>query len=444
MRAVACVCLIAACLGVGGCSTFFGKKSKERANPPASQPADARWPGSGSAAGAAAERDAATGVNGILAGRILDSYDHLPPPTFIQVLPGDTKETKAAPIEVAADAQGFFTIHGLRAGEHYHLIARTRDGERKMAGEAWGIPPNPRLLIYVSEDFATGNTPPAPGAPTIPGQKSRPKSGRASRDTTEPSNGVTDQGESRDPPKTANAIPPQRPVDIGRPLKTSEPDVNPSSAPPSRGQAEPRSAVRPEDIVRDAGGLVAAPPVTSIAPQVNATSPRSDSQLSQPLPPAPTRVPSCVLTGRQLDNFALNDLSARPWEYRNRRGRIVLLDFWATYCLPCRQAIPSLKVLQERYGRYGLEVVGIAYEEGPLLEQIRKVQIVRENLGINYQLLLGSDIFTCPVKAQFAIDKFPTLVLIDENSRIIWRSEGLEPYKLQELEMLIRQQLGVR
>jgi len=440
VRAMACVCLIAACVTLAGCSTFFGKKSKDRANPPASQPGDSGRIGSSGSVGAApVERTGGTEVNGILAGRVVDTYDNRPPPTFIQVIPTSAgKEAKGAPIEVAVDTQGYFTVHGLQPGQHYQLIARTREGEHKMAGSVWGIPPNARLLIYMSEDFATGNTPPPPGDPVIPGQKSKPKNGRRS----EPSSTSNDQSETnRDAPKPSTSIPPQRSADIGRPMRTNDQDVNPPTSPTS----DPRSSVRPEDIARDPGGLAVAPPVASMPFQGNRVdAPRADSRSPQPVPLIATRVPSCVLTGRQLDNFALNDLNAQPWEYRNRRGRIVLLDFWATYCLPCRQAIPSLKILQERYGRFGLEVVGIAYEDGTLPEQIRKVQNVRENLGINYQLLLGSDIYTCPVKAQFAIDKFPTLVLIDENSRIIWRSEGLDNYKIQELEMLIKQQLHVR
>jgi thiol-disulfide isomerase/thioredoxin len=423
-------------LALAGCSTFFGKKSKDRANPQAQPPADTGRVGSSGAIGI--ERTGGTEVNGILAGRVVDTYDNRPPPTFIQVIAGSAgKETKGAPIEVVADAQGYFTIHGLQPGQHYQLIARTREGEHKMAGSAWGIPPNARLLIYMSEDFATGNTPAPPGDPVIPGQKAKSKNARSSSSN--------DQGETnRESPKPSTSIPPQRPVDIGKPMKTNDQDQNPPT-PTTGAQSDPRSSIRPEDIVRDSGGLVATPPVASIPFQGNRIdSPRADSRSAQPVPPITTRVPSCVLTGRQLDNFALNDLNAQPWEYRNRRGRIVLLDFWATYCLPCRQAIPSLKILQERYGRFGLEVVGIAYEDGTLPEQIRKVQNVRENLGINYQLLLGSDIYTCPVKAQFAIDKFPTLVLIDQNSRIIWRSEGLDNYKIQELEMLIKQQLNVR
>src|SRR5262249_4676095 len=157
----------------------------------------------------------------------------------------------------------------------------------KLAGSVWGIPPNAWLLIYMSEDFATGNTPAPPGDPIIPGQKSKPKNGRSSSSS--------EQGDStRESPKPSTSIPPQRPVDIGRPMRTNDQDQNPPTSPTSGTQSDPRSSVRPEDIVRDSGGLAAAPPVASIPFQGNRTdAPRSDSRSTQPVPTMATRVPSC-------------------------------------------------------------------------------------------------------------------------------------------------------
>jgi thiol-disulfide isomerase/thioredoxin len=151
-----------------------------------------------------------------------------------------------------------------------------------------------------------------------------------------------------------------------------------------------------------------------------------------------------VLTGKQLHNFALYGLDGKPWEYRNHKGRAVLLFFWETTCVPCRAAIPYLKIFQNVYGPKGLEVIAVAYEDGPLLEQIRKVDAVRERLSLNYRLLLGGDVASCPVRTQFGVNAFPTLVLLDERSRIVWRQQGLEANKLQELERLIKLQLGIR
>jgi thiol-disulfide isomerase/thioredoxin len=151
-----------------------------------------------------------------------------------------------------------------------------------------------------------------------------------------------------------------------------------------------------------------------------------------------------VLTGQFLVNFALNDLNGQPWEYRKQRGRLTLVDFWGTWCTACMYSVPHLKGLQDKYGNYGLRVVGIAYEEGPVAEQVMKVNRVKQRLAINYTTLLGAPRGECPVLQQFNVHAFPTLILLDDTGRIIWRSEGLDRQQQAELDHILRQRLRVR
>src|SRR5262245_22948007 len=81
---------------------------------------------------------AITDRTGILAGQVLDGYSRRPQAVYIQVSASqDAGEPKAAPIEVAADGQGYFLIQGLQPGRHYQLVARTREGEQLLAGTTW-------------------------------------------------------------------------------------------------------------------------------------------------------------------------------------------------------------------------------------------------------------------------------------------------------------------
>jgi thiol-disulfide isomerase/thioredoxin len=154
----------------------------------------------------------------------------------------------------------------------------------------------------------------------------------------------------------------------------------------------------------------------------------------------------CVRVGQKLDNFALYNLNGQPWEFRrDRGGRLVLLDFWYSTCGPCLQAIPQLVDLQRKYGSYGLEVIGIAYEKGPTPTQVQKVRQVRGRYGINYTTLLGGGgPDPCPVRTQLEVARFPTLVLLDETGQIVWRNEGLSERAHYDLEMEIRRRLGIR
>ena len=416
MRLVASVACLAACLGLAGCATF-GKKGSTA---PASQPPAGRGPATPPAQPAAQVGTKPT-LNGILAGQVLDSYNRAPPSVYIQVAEArDTAAPAGAPIEVAADSQGYFTIQGLQPGKHYQLTARSRNGDQLLAGSSCATPPDPKILIRVSEDFATASTPAIPPAPGWPGN--RP--GAASQGP--PANQRASAGEGGWSPGAGGRSAPARAAEI-------LPPIGASTLPPAVGPGPSQPvAAHPENIVKESTLAAATSPTVNI--------PSQDGPAT-----GPARVPSCVLTGQTVHNFALMDVSGQPWEYRrNHRGRLVLLDFWGTWCVHCLHSVPHLNILQRTYGPAGLEVVGIAYEEGTPMEQAQKVNRVRQRLQINYRVLLGSDRAQCPVRTQFGVINWPTLVLLDESGRIIWRSEGLEAPQIKELDAIIKQRLNVR
>ena len=155
------------------------------------------------------------------------------------------------------------------------------------------------------------------------------------------------------------------------------------------------------------------------------------------------RVPSCVLVGNQLVNFALEDINGEPWELRtNRKGKLVLLDFWGTWCTYCKTSMPTLKGLQQQYGPAGLEVIGIAYENGGTRdEQAHQVNDTCKRLLVNYRQLLGSG-DNCVVKRELGVRQFPTLILIDERGNILWRHDRLLTDSARsDLERILQAQL---
>ena len=146
MRIVACLGLVAFCLGLVGCTSFGKKASSPTAvNQPTADRGLAR-PGDRIGAQSTDGPVPSAGLNGILAGQIVDSYNHRPPTTFVQVTEArDGGAPASAPIEVAADSQGYFTIQGLQPGKHYLLTARARNGDHVMAGSSWPRPRIPRF-----------------------------------------------------------------------------------------------------------------------------------------------------------------------------------------------------------------------------------------------------------------------------------------------------------
>jgi thiol-disulfide isomerase/thioredoxin len=440
---VACVLIAGLCLGPTGCHLFSKKPPPPTAAPgdPLLPPrADPVNPAPGAERKASAEVPAnpvvptSTG-SGILAGQVIDSFGRPPAEAYVLVyFPKQGGESERKPIDVAASAQGYFTITGLKPGRHYQLTARARDGNRMMAGSAWATAPNPRVLIRISEDFVTKNTPPVPPPPNWPGTREREQ-------------------------KTAAQLEQPRAIDSGEPERKVAADqswgpARADGADPARVQPneDQRPAVqvppkmRPAGIVYDDDAKQRLVDGRMPAKVPDQTGPRQTPKGQwKPKPVAPAeKVPSCVLTGKQLINFALYDLDDKVWEFRNRTGRLVLLDFWGTRCMPCRQAIPHLKILQDRYRRWGLQIIGIACEEGGTAAQQRQlVDMVCQRLEINYKVLMGGP--NGPVQTDFGVRYLPTMVLLDENGWIIFSHEGLpSAEEWNDLESKMQRWLGVR
>jgi cytochrome c biogenesis protein CcmG/thiol:disulfide interchange protein DsbE len=124
--------------------------------------------------------------------------------------------------------------------------------------------------------------------------------------------------------------------------------------------------------------------------------------------------------------FALPNLNGKTVSLADFRGKVVVLDFWATWCPPCRREIPDFINLQTEYGSQGLQVVGIA------LDEPEKVQTFARQNGMNYPVLLGSD----EVSMRYGgIEGIPTTFIIDRSGKIANRFEGFRPRAVFEEEI---------
>ncbi len=101
------------------------------------------------------------------------------------------------------------------------------------------------------------------------------------------------------------------------------------------------------------------------------------------------------------------------------RGRVVVLDFWATWCGPCRAMTPTLQRLHQRYATRGLSVVGVNVDEdGPGI-----VPRFRQRYGVEYPMLYDLGM---TASARYQIRSLPTLLVIDRDGRIRHRHSGVE------------------
>jgi thiol-disulfide isomerase/thioredoxin len=430
-------CMLSA--GLPGCSLF--KKSDPPAPPPQGQLPPPKFP-TGDPLNKSASA-APAGGTALLAGRVLDGNARPPVNTSILVVRVDQKQEKTEG-DVPVSPEGYFTVNNLAQGAQYKLIARGKTGERMVAGTNFVTAPSPRVLIQMREDLVASNTPPLP-AP-FDSLKGKRDGALAKETSAAPMVSVLPPTADPTPPNPANASnsgnTSWQPGNGGINATVPAGGLPPVQVPVS-GDGGPIAQMR-------AAG-VALPPLE--IPRSPAPAPRVASIRPIDVPPARprdsaeslgrTRVPSCVLVGNQLVNFALEDINGDPWELKaNRKGKLVLLDFWATYCVPCKQTMPKLKGLQQRYGTAGLEVIGIAYESGGTREeQAHHVNDTCKTLLVNYRQLLGSGP-DCVVKRELGVRALPTLILLDERGVIRWRHVGvLDDTSRSELERILQTQL---
>jgi thiol-disulfide isomerase/thioredoxin len=97
--------------------------------------------------------------------------------------------------------------------------------------------------------------------------------------------------------------------------------------------------------------------------------------------PTPARIPDAA--GPTLLQATLPDLAGAPQRLEQWKGKVIVVNFWATWCAPCRDEIPVLIKAQETMSARGLQVVGIA------IDQLDKVKPYAAEMGINYPVLIG-------------------------------------------------------
>ena len=85
-------------------------------------------------------------------------------------------------------------------------------------------------------------------------------------------------------------------------------------------------------------------------------------------------------------DFSLQDVDGKPLTMSGNRGKVVLLNFWATWCTPCRAEIPEFERFQNTYGPQGLQVLGISMDD-----DAKPVREFSQQLKMNYPIALGSD-----------------------------------------------------
>ena len=143
-------------------------------------------------------------------------------------------------------------------------------------------------------------------------------------------------------------------------------------------------------------------------------------------------------SNRRLVDFQLPGLDGKMVSMHDIDADVILLDFWGSWCAPCRTSIPHLAELQATMGPKRLQVVGIACEKGATLQDRRASagKAIRE-LGISYPVLLSSKDGTCPVQEALQIQFYPTMIVLDRDGKLLAREQGATEVTMARIDRAI-------
>lgn len=132
-------------------------------------------------------------------------------------------------------------------------------------------------------------------------------------------------------------------------------------------------------------------------------------------------------------SFALDDLSAKRVSLKDLRGKVVFLNFWATWCVPCRQEMPTMERLQRELKEQGLEVVAINIKESK-----REVRKFTGELGLTFTVLLDKD---GKVSEEYGAWAIPLSYFINRKGEFVGKVDGPREWDGREAKAFFLQLL---
>ncbi len=141
------------------------------------------------------------------------------------------------------------------------------------------------------------------------------------------------------------------------------------------------------------------------------------------------------LSGQHAPDFALRSASGENLRLSEYRGDVVMINFWATWCGPCRQEMPLLDDLYNRYNRVGFNLLGINIDDDP-----RRAMKMVEDLGVSFPVLFDD---SKAVSKLYQVEAMPVTVLVDREGTIRYVHHGYKPgyeeHYLTEIRTLLRE-----
>ncbi|MSN25440.1 MAG: redoxin domain-containing protein [Geobacter sp.] len=148
----------------------------------------------------------------------------------------------------------------------------------------------------------------------------------------------------------------------------------------------------------------------------------------------PSKLEAAPRLGQPAPNFKVVTTSGQAVSLENYRGYVLIVDFFATWCQPCRQSIPHLVEMNRKYGKQGLQILGLSADENGE----RAVKSFAAEYRINYPLALAGDEAT----GDFGIRSVPVMFVIDKKGAIAEVYRGFSSEMGNRMEQLVKRLLA--
>ncbi len=150
---------------------------------------------------------------------------------------------------------------------------------------------------------------------------------------------------------------------------------------------------------------------------------------------AAAAAPAAVTPQTAAPDFTLKSLEGRNLRLKEQRGNVVLVNFWATWCGPCKQEMPQLNRLYDKYRASGFVLLGINVDENP-----QQAAGIAQRLGLHFPVLFDAD---KTVSKLYDLNSMPATVLIDRDGRVRYLHrgyrEGVEDAYDQQIRELVKE-----
>lgn len=158
----------------------------------------------------------------------------------------------------------------------------------------------------------------------------------------------------------------------------------------------------------------------------------AQEMVAMPPPPLPA--------GTRAPAFSTRTLAGKPLSLASLRGKVVLLDYWATWCGPCRMATPTLRALHQKFHVRGFSVVGMSMDQADTMAHVKPF-VAAMHITYPVTVALAGN---ARAQAAYHVNALPSQYLIDRNGVVRWSQAGYSLNEGQELTARISKLLAER